>query len=260
MKQISTESSTNKALDRALLLIEFLATRGAALNMSEITKFLSVNRATAQSIVNSLEINNYVEKDTETGKYSLGYQMYNHGSMYRHKYPFLFAAEKHIKNMGDALNLKINVMILKPNAIGLIILCKDTSLIPTMVHGQILPAYASACGKLLLAYLEPEELEATVDSIEFNAFTPNTITDKNALLRQLEEFRSNGYSYENEELVMQRACIAAPIRNMSGKVISAVSFSAPIERISRNRTELTEQVIALGKSISSELGYSLLNF
>lgn len=260
MKQTSTESSTNKALDRALLLIDFLATKGISLNMSEITKFLSVNRATAQSIVNSLEANNYVEKDPETGKYSLGYQMYNHGSMYRHKYPFLFAVEKHIQNMGDALEIKINVMILKPNAIGLIILCKDVSLIPTMVHGQILPAYASACGKLLLAHLEPTVLKKTIDSIEFSPFTPNTITDKKALLMQLEQFRQNGYSYENEELVMKRGCIAAPIRDMSGKVIAAVSFSTSIERINRHREELTERVVSLGKSISSELGYSLLNF
>lgn len=260
MKQIPTDSSTNKALDRALMLIDFLATKGIALNMSEITKFLSVNRATAQSIVNSLEVNNYVEKDPETGKYSLGYQMYHHGNMYRHKYPFLFAAEKHIKNVGDALNLKINVIVLKPHAVGLIILCKDISLIPTMVHGQILPAYASACGKLLLAYLDAEELAQTIDSTELTAFTSNTITDKTALLAQLQEFRAREYAYENEELVMKRACIAAPIRDMSGKVIAAVSFSAPMDRIDRNRAELTEQVIALGKTISSELGYSLLNF
>lgn len=260
MKQIATETSTNKALDRALSLIELLATKGISLNMSEITKFLSVNRATAQSIVNSLEASNYVEKDPETGKYSLGYQMYNHGSMYRHKYPFLFAIEKHIQNMGNALNVKINVMILKPNAIGLIILCKDVSLIPTMVHGQILPAYASACGKLLLAYLKPDELEKTIDSIEFSAFTPNTITSKEALISQLADFRAKGYSYENEELVMKRACIAAPIRDMSGKVIAAVSFSANIDRINQHRTELTEQVVSLGKTISSELGYSLLDF
>lgn len=260
MKQISAEASTNKALDRALLLLEHLATKGVSLNMSEITKFLSVNRATAQSIVNSLEAGNYVEKDPETGKYSLGYQMYNYGSMYRHKYPFLFAIEKHIQNLGNALNAKINVMILKPNAIGLIILCKDVSLIPTMVHGQILPAYASACGKLLLAYLEADELQKTVDSIAFSQFTPNTVTDKETLLCQLEEFRSKGYSYENEELVMKRGCIAAPIRDMSGKVIAAVSFSSDIDRIRQNRAELTEQVVSLGKTISSELGYSLLNF
>ncbi|MCI8584845.1 MAG: hypothetical protein HFI92_02925 [Lachnospiraceae bacterium] len=47
-----------------------------------------------------------------------------------------------------------------------------------MVHGQILPAYASACGKLLLSFLDTEELEQTIDSTELTAFTPNTITDK----------------------------------------------------------------------------------
>lgn len=260
MSQNTSITPTNKSLDRALHLLEILANKGESFNIAEITKLLAINRATAQSIINSLERENYVEKDPKTGKYSLGYQMYNLGNMYRHKYPFLLAAEKQIMNFSKTRTIKINVIVLKPNAVALIILCKDISIIPTLVQGQVLPAYASACGKLLLSYLDEEELEQHLNNIDLKAFTYKTITDKKKLIEQLKLFRQQGYSFETDELMLNRACIAAPIINISGEVIASVSFSATTAEIEQERKELTTEIIALARSISIELGYNYLDF
>ena len=261
MDQTSTSiTPTNKSLDRALHLLDIMANKGSSFNIAEIAKLLSINRATAQSIINSLEQENYVEKDSKTGKYSLGYQMYNLGNMYRHKYPFLLAAEKQIMNYSKTRTIKINVIVLKPDAIALIILCKDISIIPTLVQGQVLPAYASACGKLLLSYLKPDELEKILNEVELKAFTYKTITDKKNLKEQLKQFREKGYAYETDELMLNRSCIAAPILNISGEVIAAVSFSATTAEIEQERKILTTEIISLARSISIELGYNYLDF
>lgn len=257
---MSDSPATNQSIDRALNLLEVLATKGIALSISEISRMLSVNRMTAQTLINSLEAQNYVEKDPETGKYRLGYQMFEFGAMYRHQYPFLYAAEKHIVSVFQRTNVKINVLVLKPNGVAIIILSKDMSLVPHMVHGRIIPPYVSGGGKMLLSSLPSDELDAMLDQMEFRQFTPHSIVDRNVLKAELETIRQRGYSIDKEELVLHRACVAAPICDISGKTIAAVSFSDSSELIESRLEELIQEITLLAKAISSELGYSYLNF
>lgn len=255
---MTSQVASNKSIDRTLYLLEVLATKGTPLNIAEVSKLLSVNRITAQSLLHSLEARNYIERDPETGKYSLGYAMFELGDMYRHQFPFLYAAEKHIAAAHLRTKSKINLVVLKPRGIVIILMSKDSSVIPHMVHGRIIPAYASACGKLLLANLEENELEEILEQIEFKKFTENTLVDKKEFRKELEKIRQNGYSIEMEELVRHRACIAAPIRNITGKIIAGVSFSDAKDHVVEHMDEMIQDIVLLGRSISSELGYKYL--
>ena len=109
-------------------------------------------------------------------------------------------------------------------------------------------------------YLQEDELDHLLDDIELKAFTYKTITDRNKLKEQLKVFRKQGFSYETDELMLNRSCVAAPILNISGEVIAAVSFSATTVEIEQERKELTTEIISLARSISIELGYNYLDF
>ena len=251
--------NTNRAIDRALFLLKIMANNGEVLTVAEICNLLKINRATAQAIVNSLSEENFIEKDIETGKYSLGYNLYNLGSMYRHKYPFLYVAEKHLDQMFLKRHVKINLIVLKHPITAVILLSRDSSLIPKVVFNRILPAHVSAGGKLLMAYADPKLINAELSQITLQKFTTNSIIDKNKLLQEFIKIRSQGYSLEKEELVLTHACVAAPIYNISGKVIASVSFSLDKEQFEAKRETLIEDVKLLGGAISNELGYTPLN-
>lgn len=248
--------SSQQSLDRAFELIEMLAKTGVSANVAELSKTLGVTRMTTNSMLQSLLRRNYVEKDQETGKYSMGYKLYEIAMTYRYQYPFLYVAEKHINEMAEKWKLKINVSVLKPPGVAVLILSKDISLIPKMILGYVLPGYASASGKLLMAYSPREVIEQWLAETEFISYTPNTIVDKNALYEQMDLIKAQGFSFEREEMMVQRCCVAAPICNMSGQVIASVSFSCSKELMEANLQALTESIVLLGKSISSELGYS----
>lgn len=245
-----------QSLDRALDLLEMLTKTGSAMNIAEISKMFNVTRTTASSMLQSLLLRNYIEKDSETGKYSIGYKAYEMALAYRYQYPFLHAAGEHISKMVEKMKIKINVSVLKPPGVAVVVLSKDVSDFPKMILGYVLPGYASASGKLLMAYTPREIVEPWLDGTTFIPYTSQTMVDKKSVLAQLDQIKAQCFAYEFEELMLQRCCVAAPIYNISGNVIASVSFSVSKDRMDANMANLTESIILLGNTISSALGYS----
>lgn len=246
-----------KNLDRALELLNLLSASAAPMNVMEISKALDVTRTTAYAMLGSLSAKNLVERDPDTGRYCIGYKVLELAESYYHQYPFLYVAEKYIVSMAQKWSMKVNISVLKDPAICLLLASKDPSfLIPRMVIGHIMPAYATASGKVLLAALPPEEQERLLDSINLVPYTQRTITDKDRLLDALGQIRRQGYATELEELMIQRSCVAAPIHNRANQVIAAISFSASSESLAQNHSALVNDIISAGNQISAELGYN----
>lgn len=258
-ENMATEKSggTQQSLDRALDLLDILAkSETNGLNISEISKLLGITRVTASTMVQSLLQRNYIEKDEESARYRIGYKLLELSQNYRYSYPFLYAAEGYVRQASEKLNLRINVSVLKSPGVAVLLISKDVSLLPQMSVGYVLPAYASASGKLLLANADEELAEKWLSKMEFIPFTTNTITNIDSMREELQMIRQNGIAIENQELVLRRCCMAAPIRNIAGKVIASVSFSILKERFDSDRDKLADELRLLSETISASLGYN----
>lgn len=247
--------STNKTIDRTMKLLESFANEGISLNVAEISRFLDVSRVTAQAIVNSLEQANYIERDPESGKYSFGFKMFAIGNRYLYRYPFLHAAQKHVHHLSTEKKLKINVSVLKPNGQLVILLTKDISLVPYMAVGSLVPGNVSASSKIQFAFLPEQKRDEILEKMEYKAMTPQSVTDPAKFRADLDLYREQGYATEMDELVIGRGCIAAPVFDITGSVIAAVSISDHVDRLRREFDSLQQDVIMLAKMISGELGY-----
>src|SRR5262249_45635139 len=122
--------------------------------------------------------------------------------------------------------------------------------------GVSVPLYCTAVGKILLAYLPPEEFARVLRQIEPEYRTAHTIRNAEELQKQVERVRRCGYSFDLEENEPHVRCVAAPIWDHSGNVNASLSVSGPAKRmpISRLR-ELAPVVQEAGVRISRELGY-----
>jgi DNA-binding IclR family transcriptional regulator len=116
------------------------------------------------------------------------------------------------------------------------------------------PSYCTGLGKILLAYQNEERLAGILDQLVLKPHTENTITDKSILVRRLKEYRERGYSLDNEEIEIGLFCIAAPITDITGRVVAAISLSAPKYRVENRLEELIPQVKRTAAGISFELG------
>jgi len=77
-----------------------------------------------------------------------------------------------------------------------------------------------------LAYGD-DPLRNRVTSRRLEKFTERTITDPDALAKELEHVRAQGYAIDDEEISRGLTCIGAPIFDSSGAVIAALSLTAP---------------------------------
>lgn len=99
-------------------------------------------------------------------------------------------------------------------------------------QGYASNAHARASGKLLLALADSAQTEAYLARHELNRLTPNTITNRAALERELEVIRRTRTSIEREELSVGLCCIAVPIGKFGSSYVLAISV--PADRFEAN--------------------------
>jgi DNA-binding IclR family transcriptional regulator len=95
------------------------------------------------------------------------------------------------------------------------------------------PSYCTALGKSLLADLAPERVDELLGVSPLEALTPNTITNLKQLRAELRNVAACGYAIDDEERMPGVLCIAAPVRDHSGKAAAAISVSGPAFRMRR---------------------------
>jgi IclR family KDG regulon transcriptional repressor len=121
--------------------------------------------------------------------------------------------------------------------------------------GARLPAHSSGVGKVLLAHQEWRDVLKPVEQKGLGAHTPNTITTLDALAHELAQVRRQGYAYDQEETMLGLGCVAAPIRNLDGLVVAAISFSVPARRFYPQQENYTAIITKAAQGISHTLGY-----
>jgi IclR family pca regulon transcriptional regulator len=100
----------------------------------------------------------------------------------------------------------------------------------TIAVGTRLPAYATSMGRVLLAGLEPEDLEARLSRIKPEALTSRTVTDKGKFREILDTVRRQGYAMVDQELEDGLRSAAVPIHDASGRTVAALNVSVHASR------------------------------
>ena len=124
--------------------------------------------------------------------------------------------------------------------------------------GMAAPIAASANGKAILATRPRAELEALLDGGQ-PAYTPSTVTDRDALLAELDTIRSRGYATNSEEWRTGVSAVAAAITAEGGRGIAGISVSTPSQRMNRKLQvhygQLLREAAARISSTLSRRGY-----
>lgn len=89
--------------------------------------------------------------------------------------------------------------------------------------------HCTAIGKSLLATAD-REVQREVLAGELERRTPHTIVAPGVLQKQLRKILEAGVAYENEESASGLLCVAAPVFQIDGRSIAAISISGPVGR------------------------------
>ena len=244
-----------KVLQKSFRLLELFSEETPELSISEITEKLKYNKTTLFRIISNLEEEGYLDKDPETNRYRLGIKLYLLGSIIK-PHLYLKATAKPILNK---LNLEsgetVHLAVLHKGEALYVDKIESKRALRVVVSqvGRKLPAHCSGVGKVLLAYLPMDQLEAIVAEKGLPPFTLNTITTLNQLKNELSQIVKRGYAHDNEEIELGLKCVAAPVF-FGERAVAAVSISVPGERFNANYDNLVRLVIKAAQELTNFLG------
>jgi DNA-binding IclR family transcriptional regulator len=123
--------------------------------------------------------------------------------------------------------------------------------------GRRVPVHCTSSGKVLLAYLPEARRQAVLRAAPLTALTPHTITDPSQLAAELDRVRRRGWAEAVNEREIGVASIAAPVRDVSGEVIAAISIGVPLARCSvMALRRLAPVIMEAAEAASRRLGWS----
>ncbi|MER5308578.1 IclR family transcriptional regulator [Streptomyces sp. NPDC002773] len=246
------------AVTRAFDVLELFLEGDGTLSAPEITRRLQLPRTTTHELVATLTARNYLVPVTgQPGRYRLGVRTYQLGSRYAEQLDLAAEGHQVARDVADTCGETVHVAVLED--MDVIYIAKvDSSHAVRMVSatGRRLPAHCTAVGKMLLATLDEAELDERLEGRELVAMTPRSLTGPDALRTALAEIRILGVAVEQQESNPDVSCVAAPVRDRSGRVVAALSISVPVHRWTEDgENELTALAVKGANELSQRLGH-----
>ncbi len=248
-------SATVQSVDRALVVMEILATLGQA-GVTEIAAELGVHKSTVSRLISVLEARGYVEQLSDRGKYRLGFAVARLARATSAQLDLVkqsqAACDALAMESGETTNLAVldgDRIVNVAEAIGPAGIALRTWV------GQSCPAHATSSGKVLLAGLGVGEMRERL-ATRLESFTEHTVTTRADLEAELEVIRARGWACVHEELEVGLNAVAAPVLDADAVVVAALSVSGPSYRLGADAFEATAQrTIVAAASISRRLGW-----
>jgi DNA-binding IclR family transcriptional regulator len=256
-----TANGLVQSVDRALTILELLAEDGE-LGVTEMAKTLGVHKSTVSRLVATLEEHGLVEQISDRGQYQLALGVVRLAGAARGRLDIVTESRQVSRELAARTGETVNLVILA--GLETLYLDQASSLSALQIHnwlGKRNPVYATANGRVLLAWLPPTEIEQIIDRLvesngAFERHTEKTITDPEALLGILASVREQGYAVAVDELELGLTAIAAPIRGNSGTVIASMSVSGPSFRLTPDRIAAAiPPLLAAAAEVSTRMGY-----
>jgi DNA-binding IclR family transcriptional regulator len=244
------------ALERALSIVDLLADR-PELTIAEIAEAISAPRPSVLRHLAVLMAAGYVSSDESSRRYSLGPHLMTLGHAARRQLRLTDVAEATMQALRDRYDETVNLGVLDRGEV--VHVAVEPSRHPVHMAAQVGErtfVHISGLGKVLLAFAPPEVVREIVGARPLTRFTSHTLTSKRALAAELALVRERGYAIDDEESALGLRCVAAPVRDARGEVVSAVSLSCPADRLSLDAAHAAARdVQAAGNDISVSLGW-----
>jgi DNA-binding IclR family transcriptional regulator len=228
------------------------------LGVSDLARRLHIGKSTAHRIVHTLAVEGLLERDAEGGTYRLSVAMQMLGASTRSSSGLHSAATAILDHLRNLTKETVQVAVLD----GLEVVYVERRESPHTVRlfgriGNRSVAHATSTGKLLLAFLAPDELERRLAGVRLARKTAYTITDKVRLREELGRIRLRGWAENVNEAEMGIASIAAPIRNPAGDVVAALSVAGPVQRLDgENLRRFAGPVTECATQVSKRMGWA----
>jgi IclR family acetate operon transcriptional repressor len=222
--------------------------------MTQIADQIGIHKSTVHRLLATLERRRFVQRDPATGAYQLGvrvlqmaYLTLEHNDLRRLATPFM-------RGLCDRHQENVDISVLDEDDVVFIHHLEGPQRVKVAATtGQRLPAFATASGRAILAYL-PDPVVQRILAIGMPRYTRFTPPTAEKVFEDLQMIRERGFAYSEQEYEDGINAVAAPILDGVGRPFAATAIVGPAYRLTTQRMfEIGPDVIATARDIAQEL-------
>lgn len=247
-----------KSVAKAWGLLKLFTAQKCRWSVAEMVKALGYHESSVRRVVDTLECEGVLERvAADQRTYKLGPRLLALAHVAALDNDLQQTARPHLERLAQQTQETAHFCVVDQNQCYYLDKIDTPHSIRIVTHvGQRLPLHCTGVGKALMSGMDEREIDQIIAACGLPGFTPNTITDRLRLLEELEQIRKEGLSYDREEFEIGLRCLAAPVKDASGRVVAAVSISGPSQRITPEVIpQLAQEVKQAALEISTRLGY-----
>lgn len=226
------------------------------LAITALAQRLGLAKSTVHRLAATLAAAGFLEQNSDNGRYRLGVALFELGALVRRRMDVANEARPHLRELLEKTGETVQLGIVDHYSVLYVYEMESRHAIRMAAAvGARAPLHCTAVGKVLFAFQDADYVREAL-ARGLTAFTPKTVTRREAALAMLEEVRRHEYAVDDEESEEGLRAIAAPVRNHNGVVIAALGVAAPVQRMSKREMQTAVPVVmATARAVSARLGY-----
>ena len=237
-------------LAKGLAVLGAFGRQRPTMTLSQAAKVAELSRATARRVLRTLTQLGYVEQNGRS--FSLSPQILDLGFAYLSTQSWIDRALPLMRELSERLGESCSAAILQGDDIVYVARVPARRIMSAALSvGSRLPALHTALGRALFGYLDEAEIWRRLRSRRIEAYTPQTITDPQALFDRICADRAQKFSIIDEELERGLRALAVPVLDRSGQAVGAINLSTHSTRTTRN--EMREQFLPALNRIAEQV-------
>ena len=249
-----SDKTSIQVIERMSCLLDALANYPDPVSLKQLAADTQLHPSTAHRILNDLVMKRLVDR-AEPGAYRLGMRLLELGNIVKSRLNVREAALDFMRALHRKTHQTVNLSVRQNDEIVYIdrAFSERSGMQVVRAIGGRAPLHLTSTGKLFLSVDDPKSVRSYATRTGLAGHNKNSITDLVKLERELSLVRARGFARDNEELELGVRCMAAGIRDDSGRLIAGLSISAPADRL---QEEWLEDLMLTVNQISAVLGYS----
>ncbi|MFK8078521.1 MAG: IclR family transcriptional regulator [Granulosicoccus sp.] len=236
---------------RAIHLLDLIVAEGP-LRFAELEELSAIPKATLHRLLNELADERLIQLDERSLTWSSGYRILELANRIWTRSDIRVLARDQLLALNALSGETVQIAVLADTHVVVIDHVESTRSVRHSISvGNREPVYCTGTGKVLLAWCDEKQQSDIMGRISFARFTPNTITDKVALSKELNKVSQQGFAIDGEERFLGSRSIAAPVVDSTGRAIAGLSITAPAFRTSEDElASWRDSLIAAAAEIS----------
>jgi DNA-binding IclR family transcriptional regulator len=222
--------------------------------MSRIAEQVEMPKSTVHRLLATLEKKRFVQRDAATGTYRLGIRLLQMAYLTLERNDLRRLAAPFLHHLSEQYQETVHLSILDESDVVFLDVIESSQRVKlAAATGQRLPAFATASGKAILAYM-PTETVQRILARGMPQYTRRTLCSSEEFFGDVRHVRERGFALDEQEFEAEISAVAAPIFDLSDKPIASVAVAGPAYRLTRERMfEIGPIVVATARDIAQDI-------